>query len=77
MQKVAFVVSILFFLGACQKAELIPSEAKSEVTRASGTATEQPEDSATVKPELDINGWEEAVDAEFEFGGEKQKGGNP
>ena len=70
VSKVAFVVSILFLLGACQKATLIPSEAKSEATRATGTATEEPKDSATVKPELDVNDWGEAVNAEFQFGGE-------
>lgn len=67
VSKVAFVVSILFLLGACQKATLIPSE-----TDENSRSSEESNDSTKVTPEFDISGWEGAIDAGFEFGGEEQ-----
>ena len=75
MQKVAFVVSICFLLGACQKAELVPSEPKDINTRA--TDEEIVSDSTQVNVDCDAKGWEGAIDVGFGFGDEKQKGGNP
>ena len=63
--KVAFVVSILFLLGACQKAELIPSD------EYNSRGSEESNDSTKVTPDFDVNGWEGAIDAGFEFGGER------
>ena len=66
MQKVAFVVSICFLLGACQKAELIPSEPKDINTRA--TNEEFVSDSTIVNVDCDAEGWEGAIDVGFGFG---------
>lgn len=71
LQKVAFVVSMAFLLGACQKATLIPDEEAQETTR--GTDEEAPQDSTIVKPEFDIEGWGEGIDANFTFGGEQSE----
>ena len=74
MQRVAFVVSILFLTGACQQAYLIPEEEAqgSENTRNTENPTEEPKDSTDVNVDFDANGWEGAIDVEFEFGGEEQ-----
>lgn len=72
LQKVAFVVSIAFLLGACQEAYLIPDEEAEEPTR--GTDEQAPKDSIIVTPEFDIDGWGEGIDANFTFGG-KEEGG--
>ena len=67
VQRVAFVVSIVFLLGACQKATLIPDEAedKKETRGKEGVA-----DSVNVKTEFETQDWESGIDADFTFGGE-------
>lgn len=70
MQKVAFVVSIAFMLGACQKAYLIPSEGD-ESSRHSESTTEEKKDTTNVDVNIDAEGWEGAIDADFTFGGEQ------
>ena len=65
VSKVAFVVSILFLLGACQKAELIPSD------EYDSRGTEEVSDSTNVDVNIEANGWEGTIDAGFEFGGEE------
>ena len=70
MQKVAFVVSILFLTVACQKATLISSEDSEKTTR--GTDEETPADSTDVNIDFEAEGWEGAIDAGFEFGGEQE-----
>ena len=70
--KVAFVVSILFLSVACQKATLISGENEAEETTR-GTDEEAPQDSTIVKPEFDIEGWGEGIDANFTFGGEQSE----
>lgn len=69
--KVAFVVSILILSVACQKATLISSDVSEETTR--GTDEEAPQDSTIVKPEFDIDGWGEGIDANFTFGGKEKE----
>ena len=78
VQRVAFVVSIIFLTGACQQARLIPDdEAQTmENTRGTEAATEETNDSTNVDIDIDTNDWEGTIDAEFEFGGEEQKGEN-
>ena len=71
VQKVAFVVSIAFMLGACQKDYLIPSESD-ESSRHSEFTTEEKKDSINVDVNFEAEGWEGAIDADFTFGG-KQK----
>ena len=73
--KVAFVVSIAFMLGACQKAYLIPSEGD-ESSRHSESTTEEKKDTTNVDVNIDAEGGEGAIDADFTFGGEPQEGGN-
>lgn len=70
VQKVAFVVSILFLSVACQKATLISSEDSEKTTR--GTDEEIPTDSTDVNIDFEAEGWEGAIDAGFEFGGEEE-----
>ena len=67
MQRVAFVVSIVFLLGACQKATLIPDEVdeKKETRSKEGVA-----DSVNVSTEFETQDWDEAINADFTFGGE-------
>lgn len=72
VQKVAFVVSIGFMLGACQKAYLIPSESD-ESSRHSESTTEEKKDTTNVDVNFDAEGWEGAIDADFEFGGEQEQ----
>ena len=69
LSKVAFVVSICLLLSACQKAELVSSESKDVNTR--GTGEEIVSDSTQVNVDCDAKGWEGAIDAGFEFGGEQ------
>ena len=69
VSKVAFVVSILFLLGACQQAYLI-SDDEDYSTRVNTDTTEVAKDSTKVIPDFDINGWDEAIDADFNFGAE-------
>ena len=78
VQRVAFVVSIIFLTGACQQARLIPDdEAQTmENTRGTEAATEESNDSTNVDIDIDTNDWEGSIDAEFEFGGEEQEGEN-
>ena len=70
LSKVAFVVSICLLLSACQKAELVSSESKDVNTR--GTGEEIVSDSTQVNVDCDAKGWEGAIDAGFEFGGEQE-----
>ena len=55
-------------LGACQKTELIPSD------EYNSRGSEESNDSIKVTPNFDVNGWEGAIDAGFEFGGEQEGG---
>ena len=75
MQKVAFVVSILFLTGACQQATLIPDEEAEKIENARNTDEEAPKDSTNVDVNVTGNGWDEPINVGFEFGGE-QKGDN-
>jgi hypothetical protein len=72
VQKVAFVVSIAFMLGACQKAYLIPSEGD-ESSRHSESTTKEKKDTTNVDVNIDAEGWEGAIDADFTFGGEEEQ----
>ena len=74
MLKAAFVVSVCFLLSACQQAYLIPDD-EDKSARVEADTTDLPNDSIVVTPDFDINGWDEAIDAGFTFGGEEQKGG--
>ena len=69
--KVAFVVSIAFLLGACQEAYPILDEEAEEPTR--GTDEQAPKDSTTVTPDFSIDGWDEAINADFSFGGKQSE----
>ena len=60
------------FLG-CQKATLIENEGIESSKGGRNTNTEST-DSTSITPEFDINEWEGAIDADFTFGGEEQKG---
>ena len=60
-----------FLLGACQEAYPILDEEAEEPTR--GTDEQAPQDSTIVKPEFDIEGWGEGIDANFTFGGEQSE----
>ena len=71
LQKVAFVVSIAFLLGACQEAYPILDEEAEEPTR--GTDEQAPKDSTTVTPDFSIDGWDEAINADFSFGGKQSE----
>ena len=76
MQKVAFVISILFLLGACQQATLIPDEEAEKYTEdGRGENGEAPKDSTNVDVNVTGNGWDEPINVGFEFGGEEKKGG--
>lgn len=57
-----FAVLAVCLMMGCQKAELIEDPEK-------GTRSVQTEDtdSVTVKPEIDMNGWEGSVDVGFNF----------
>ena len=70
VQRVAFVVSIVFLLVACQKATLIPDEEVEATENTRSEDGEAPADSTKVTPEFDVNGWDEAINADFTFGGE-------
>ena len=71
----AAIFMCLFMLPvACQQACLIPDE-EAEVSSRGKDMTEEPKDSTEVKPEVDVNGWEGTIDANFEFGGTPQEGG--
>ena len=65
VSKAAVVVSIAFMLGACQKAELIPSD------EYNSRSSVESNDSIKVTPNFDVNGWEGAIDADFTFWGEQ------
>ena len=68
-----FVMLLSTSFWCCQKATLMEAEKQeSEIggRNSEGAST----DSTTVTPEFDINGWEGAIDADFTFGGEEQKG---
>ena len=73
LQGVAFVVSITFMLASCQQATLIPDEEVEVKENTRSEEGEAPADSTTVTPEFDVNGWDEAINADFTFGGEKQE----
>ena len=76
LQGVAFVVSIAFMLASCQQATLIPDEEVEVKENTRSEEGEAPADSTKVSPEFDVNGWDEAINADFTFGGEEQEGGN-
>ena len=59
----------LVLLSACQKAQLIDGWTEKSGGR---NGTEQ-SDTIAVTPDLDIAGWEGAIDAGFTFGGEKKQ----
>lgn len=69
MLKVAFVVSVCFLLSACQQAYLIPDD-EDKSARVEADTTDLANDSTVVTPDFDINGWDEAIDASFTFGGQ-------
>ena len=71
VQRVAFVVSLLFLLGACQQAYLIPDEETEESTRS--TDEEALQDSTNVNIDFDTKDWEGSTDVTFSFGGEEQE----
>ena len=73
--RAVFFVCLLVLSTGCQKTTLIPSEEEGS-SRGKDNTTEETTDSTTVKPELDINGWDEAINADFSFGGTPQEGGN-
>lgn len=60
-------------LGACQKAYLIPSESD-ESSRHSEFTSEEKKDTTNVDVNFETEGWEGAIDADFEFGGEQEGG---
>ena len=63
---------MLVFSVACQQATLIPSVPKGE----DGRSTEKVEsDSTNVDVDVEAEGWQGSIDADFEFGGEEQEGG--
>ena len=72
LQRVAFVVSIAFMLASCQQATLIPDEEVEVKENTRSEEGEAPADSTKVSPEFDVNGWDEAINADFTFGGEEQ-----
>ena len=72
LQRVAFVVSIAFMLASCQQAKLIPDEEVEVKENTRSEEGEAPADSTKVSPEFDVNGWDEAINADFTFGGEEQ-----
>lgn len=51
---------------SCQQAELMEEE--EEIQDGRHTDGEAPADSTTVNTEFDINGWDEAIDVNFNFG---------
>ena len=73
--RAVFFVCFLVLSVACQKATLVPSEQEGS-SRGKDNTTKETTDSTTVKPELDINGWDEAINADFTFSGVQQEGGN-
>lgn len=75
MQKVAFIVTMAFVLSACRQATLISSDENTENTRGTEATTEEPKDSTHVNIDFDTKGWEGAIDANFEFSNNEQKGG--
>lgn len=54
----------------CQKATLIEDE-NLESDISGRNTNEESSDSKTITLEFDINGWEEAIDADFTFGGKE------
>ena len=76
LQRVAFVVSIAFMLASCQQATLIPDEEVEVKENTRSEEGEAPADSTTVSPEFDVNGWDEAINADFTFGGEEENNVN-
>ena len=61
--KKLLVLTAIFLAISCQKTEI------SELERNEGrNAPEEKTDSTSVTPSFDINGWEGAIDAGFEFG---------
>ena len=72
----AIFMWLLMFPVACQQATLIPDEEMEANEDGRGQNGEAPTDSTTVTPDLDVNGWEGAIDVEFDFGGTPQEGGN-
>lgn len=72
MKKLIYILPIVLLSASCQKANLVEeSPDKSEET--SGRNSTEQSDSTTVTPDLDIDGWEGAIDASFTFGGQEQK----
>ena len=60
--KEMFAVMAVFLMVGCQKAELVEKPDR----EARSVQTEET-DSVTVKPEIDMNGWEGSVDVGFNF----------
>ena len=63
---------LLVFFVACQKATLIPSYEDYSIR----TTEEVSSDSTDVNVDFKAEGWDEAINADFTFGGVQQKGGN-
>ena len=63
MKKLICFALMLFAL-SCQKDALIEDRDATD----GRNATEEETDSASITPTFDVNGWEGAIDAGFEFG---------
>ena len=71
----AIFMGLFLFSVGCQQATLIPDEEVEAKEGTRGEEGEAPSDSTTVKPEFDVNNWGEGINADFEFGGTPQEGG--
>lgn len=67
---------LLLLSVACQQACLIPDDEAEENSRGKDELTEEPKDSTTITPDFSIDGWDDAINADFSFGAAQQKGGN-
>lgn len=57
---------------SCQKATLIEEWPENNKESDGRNSTSEQGDSITVTPNFDIDGWDEAIDATFTFGGQEQ-----
>ena len=73
--RAAIFMCLLMLPVACQQAYLIPDDEAEENSRGKDELTEERKDSTEVTPEFDINGWDEAINADFTFGAQEQEGG--
>ena len=73
--RAAIFMLLLVLPVACQQACLIPDEEAEKNSRGKDEWTEERKDSTEVKPEIDIEGWDEAINADFTFGASEKEGG--